>query len=412
MKIKRLLSLFLFGLVILLSITVIAEDNFPNLTEADYDISVNVPVTDIYPQDEVYFTFDLSTPVSVYAIETEVAYDTEYFSFSKIEYPQAIADETNIEIIDNSDGRIIYALTRVDNKAIELDDLRMLTFTFIAKESGTSQIKIEKIKVVKEDMSYQDITPLQKVVTVNVLTKTNIKPSKPSYNGGGGGGGMISVSGGNNTTAQKSEPIIFPDEEPIIDEKTEFTDIFQVEWAKDAIEDMARRGIIQGTDKNEFSPLRPVTRAEIAKMLVIAFSINGQADAPISFSDVKEDEWYHSYIKNAYSLGIINGKSEEEFEPESPASREEFAAMLARCISVKSFNLTQEKLNINYTDEWEISDYAVGYVDMLYMSGIMSGDENGSFRPKDNLTRAEAAVGIYRLLSNVMTEAGEVADNE
>ena len=87
-------------------------------------------------------------------------------------------------------------------------------------------------------------------------------------------------------------------------------------------------------------------------------------------------------------------------------TREEFAAMLARGAAVQKIPLEDKRLNINFADEAEIAPFAVGYVDLLYMSGILNGDGDGAFRPKASLSRAEAAASIYRLLTLTAEENG------
>ena len=67
-------------------------------------------------------------------------------------------------------------------------------------------------------------------------------------------------------------------------------------------------------------------------------------------------------------------------------------------------------MNINFSDEAEIAPFAAVYVDLLYMSAILNGHGDGTFRPRASLTRAEAAVGIHKLLT--LTADDKEADQE
>ena len=82
-------------------------------------------------------------------------------------------------------------------------------------------------------------------------------------------------------------------------------------------------------NEKEFRPNDNITRREMAVMLVKALGYSELAQSEISsiFNDVSTDE---GYISVAYTLGIINGKSDTMFDPEGPALREEGAAMMMR----------------------------------------------------------------------------------
>jgi len=78
-------------------------------------------------------------------------------------------------------------------------------------------------------------------------------------------------------------------------------------------------------------------------------------------------------------------------------TREDMAVMLHRAFSESLFEATTEYTT--FTDEAEISDYALNPVKTLYLSEIISGKPGGGFAPNDNATRAEAAKVIGKLLS-------------
>ncbi len=116
---------------------------------------------------------------------------------------------------------------------------------------------------------------------------------------------------------------------PASEEKIQFTDLDGAEWAKDDILYLTQKGILNGKTKNEFCPNDIVTREEFAKMLVLALNISGE-QKPVPFADVKPGDWYYTYVRTAYSCGIITGMESDMFGTGSPVTRQDMAVMAAR----------------------------------------------------------------------------------
>lgn len=105
-----------------------------------------------------------------------------------------------------------------------------------------------------------------------------------------------------------------------------FSDVQSDKWYFADINTLADHNVF---NEKEFRPNDNITRREMAVMLVKALGYSELAQSEISsiFNDVSTDE---GYISVAYTLGIINGKSDTMFDPEGPALREEGAAMMMR----------------------------------------------------------------------------------
>ena len=98
-------------------------------------------------------------------------------------------------------------------------------------------------------------------------------------------------------------------------------------WAKDYIAEMVDQGIISGYPDGTFKPEGKITRAEFASLLVRGFQL------PIGGSKVFSDtanHWAKDFIAAAYSQGIISGYSEYEFGPDDPITREQMAVMIVK----------------------------------------------------------------------------------
>lgn len=109
---------------------------------------------------------------------------------------------------------------------------------------------------------------------------------------------------------------------------------------------------------------------------------------------LRRSHWHFPYIMAAYRLGMVQGKTEKEFCPDEQITREEAAAVVFRTLTAAGVSL--EGAAGNFTDESEISAFAKEAAAALAVNGVIAGMEDGSFRPADYLTRAQAAALLSR----------------
>ena len=207
------------------------------------------------------------------------------------------------------------------------------------------------------------------------------RPSSPSGSGGDGFGGG------------SSKPVIIPPEE--VKPSVTFGDIAEAEWAREAIEALAKSGIISGKGDGKFVPNDIVTREEYVKMIVGAFGLLEES-AESDFADVSTDRWSYSYIASANKLGIVTGDG-DNFNPAGAMSRQDMAVIVHRMFEFLEIEVSGE--SINFTDDDEVSDYAKEAVSVLSSAGIINGMGDGTFAPKGIVTRAQAAKVIYGLMN-------------
>jgi len=180
--------------------------------------------------------------------------------------------------------------------------------------------------------------------------------------------------------------------------KATFTDLDNVSWARDAIEDLASRGIVAGKTESLFKPNDIITRAEFTCLMVRAFKLEM---SPVgSFADVKVGKWYYRDLMTAKSLGIISGDEGDRFYPDKPITREDMAVIIAKTLKVVEKPLTGFGNSVleKFLDKNMISPYALSSMASLHGEGIMAGKTTTSIAPKDNATRAEAAVLIHKVI--------------
>lgn len=175
-----------------------------------------------------------------------------------------------------------------------------------------------------------------------------------------------------------------------------FGDIQSVKWAKSAIETMAARGIITGTSDTAFSPNSDIKRADFLVLLVRALELKGTNDQVTTFDDVNESDYYYDAVNIARQLGIVKGTGDNLFQPNSSISRQDMMVLAARAAAAAGKTLPSAGSLDAFGDASQVSAYAQDSVIALVDAGIVIGN-NGNLAPQSSLTRAEAAVILYRL---------------
>jgi uncharacterized protein YjdB len=175
-----------------------------------------------------------------------------------------------------------------------------------------------------------------------------------------------------------------------------FTDIGGYSWAKNAIEVMAAKGIINGTSEKAYSPEKSIRRADFILMLVKTLGLSAKVDD--NFDDVEQGSYYYEAIGTAKKLGITGGVGDNKFNPSGYISRQDMMVLVERALKAagKQVSAGSAADLANYKDNSDISGYAETAISALVREGIIKGNGN-KINPKNQLTRAEAAAVIYKL---------------
>jgi len=163
-------------------------------------------------------------------------------------------------------------------------------------------------------------------------------------------------------------------------------------WARKEITALVQKGVLKGMGENTFGPELKVTRAQLAVMLVRATGLT-LSGTTSEFRDVPAGYWANKEIAAARKAGIISGDPGGTFRPDSPASRAEIAKMIA-----VAFKLEVKGSPSAFKDV-KAGHWAYEYVLALKSNGVTTGYEDGTFKPKNNTTRAETAAFIYRSMA-------------
>lgn len=226
----------------------------------------------------------------------------------------------------------------------------------------------------------------------------------------GGGGGFVYVPDAKNN--QKNED----------ENSKDFSDLEDYEWAKPSIERLAGSDVISGRGNGIFDPGSNVKREEFTSIVIKALGLYDENAVCDNFLDVKPENWFYKAVGSAAASGIINGISDTEFGTGQNVTRQDAVLICKRAA---------EKLGISFESgggathtsfeyaaddapsfaDWDsVSDYARDAVTAMQKSGIVTGKSNNEFKPADNMTRAEAAVVVDRLMK--LIETAKANDNQ
>lgn len=174
-------------------------------------------------------------------------------------------------------------------------------------------------------------------------------------------------------------------------------------WAKDAVNDMASRLVIDGIGDGVFEPDRSITRSEFATVVIRALGLMRSGTGKDIFNDVSKDAWYYDSVSMAYEYGIISGYSNGKFGAAEKVTREQAMTMIARAIKLTGLKVTlseseTEKLLAGFDDSENVADWAKESMAACIKTGISTGRSVNTLAPKEEITRAEAAVLVRRLL--------------
>lgn len=166
-------------------------------------------------------------------------------------------------------------------------------------------------------------------------------------------------------------------------------------WGKSDINYLIDNKIMSGYTDDTFKPDNKITRAEFLKIVNNVYE--NEEIKKIEFDDVKEKDWFYEDIAKAVASGYTEGYTDNTFRPNDPVNRQE-----ASKIIVMASKLEGSKINkrIDFKDKDEINKWAQDFVDIMVEKGYIKGYEDNSFRPKRNLSRAEAA----KILSEIKQE--------
>jgi hypothetical protein len=236
---------------------------------------------------------------------------------------------------------------------------------------------------------------------VNTPVSTSVKITVSSSNGGsnthsGGGGG-----GGGFVRPRAKEVEKENESEKVSLQSSEIAEPFEDtvgHWAEEYINDLRLKGVINGTAPKKFNPDKFLTRAELSKIVAMLYGMQLPTTVMENpFSDIDNNMWYTPFISALKAAGAINGYDDGTFHPNKYISRAE-ALKILLAASKKDLDKPQmiSSLDISLPDVSNLSDvdqsaWYSKYVKYAARNSLISGFADGTFKPKNYITRAEFA---------------------
>lgn len=179
----------------------------------------------------------------------------------------------------------------------------------------------------------------------------------------------------------------------LIEGKSRFTDV-EGQWYADVANELSARKVTDGVFGTTFEGDKTITRAEFAALLVNAAGLPqaGTAD----YDDVSADAWYATYVATGTKYGVLKGIGHNLYDPDALITRQEAMTMMTRASKVIDYAGKSGDLAA-FSDANLVSDWATEAAQFNVGSGLIIGND-GALKPHDNITRAESAVVVLRML--------------
>lgn len=186
-----------------------------------------------------------------------------------------------------------------------------------------------------------------------------------------------------------------------------FSDVSESSWYYEAVSYVKDNNIMNGMTDDTFEPQSKVTRAMV---VTIFYNIENKPNVTYKnyFTDVNESNWYSSAVTWAKENNIVSGYSDNTFKPNNLITMEELSSIILNYDKKKElYNEDYKKSEIKFNDENEIGMWAKDAISYMAYSELLKGDTEGNVGPKKNTTRAEIATVFMRYdkrLKNIKLE--------
>lgn len=343
-----------------------------------------------------------------------------------------IMDEITVEITGNSDS-VVYDGTEhsVKGYTVKISDPRYteadFTFTGKAEASGINAgtyemgLKAEQFKntnarftnvkfVIKAD-GVLTITP--KDLTITAGSKTEYGPTPVTcdewtVSGLVAGDKVESVKITGIQSVPGSSPNV-PSDAVIKNAKGEdVTKNYAIKYVNgtltmlEVLNKEDHFNYIIGTPEGLSLPTANVTRAEVATIFFRLMTADARAkfdSLDNNFSDVAKGKWYNRAISTLANAGIIKGDPAGTYRPDDPITRAEMAAIIARFGDFKEGGKTFNDIS---------GHWAQKYIELAASNGWINGNPDGTFKPNNNITRAETVAMINRVLDRQTKDVSDL----
>ena len=182
-----------------------------------------------------------------------------------------------------------------------------------------------------------------------------------------------------------------------------FSDVdISYSWAVPYIDSLYESNIMSGATvgtSKRYNPASYVTRGEFMLILYRALNLKTTSSAG-GFIDVPAGSYYYDAVMTAQALGIAQG-SYKQFHPNEKITREDAMVFVQRAVNITGSTLPAGDISglTSFRDYSSISAYSKSAVATLVKAGIITGSDDNKIYPQGNLTRAQIAAIIFRVIN-------------
>ncbi|ANE49099.1 alpha-amylase [Paenibacillus swuensis] len=316
----------------------------------------------------------------------------------QVEVPSEVLKQLMLTAANHTAGmQVLLQMQPLDVQARE-DRLHAAEAQVKATWKAGSEVYQFRLSVVGADgKEISSLNTFTKPMVIQFKVKENVNRKRIGIYHLAEDGKLEWIGGQLNSEGMISAEIRHFSEYAVLEMNRTFGDVASKHWAFHSIQDLAARHMVFGTTTDVYEPNRIVTRAELAALLVRALNLKESAEAS-GYNDVSANEWYAKAVAGASKAGLIYGKSVTVFAPNDPVTREEMAAMLVRASAMKQEHTKVSSAELNFTDSSEIGAWSKDAVQQAVGLGFLKGVGNNRFAPQAFATRAECALILSKLL--------------
>ena len=179
----------------------------------------------------------------------------------------------------------------------------------------------------------------------------------------------------------------------------EFSDMPN-DWSTPGLTAAVENGLLNGSD-GKIMPYDNMTRAQMATIMVRVFDAKISTDIS-RYTDATKDDWFYEYMSKAVAMGALSGKSATTLNPNDPITRQEVCVILNRLFILPT--PTEDVLS-GFGDAANVADWAKSSVSAMVSAGYINGS-NGNLNPTANITRAEFATIMNRMVTQYIDQPG------
>lgn len=266
-----------------------------------------------------------------------------------------------------------------------------------ARLNAAGELLDLSLKWIAEDGSAYGLTKFNKPVTIGLPLPNGEARRNDLYLLADNG--LLKLISGTNEEGYMTAGITHAGTYGLLRYTKSFADVPSTHWAAEVISNLAARQLVQGVSKEHFSPDRTVTRAEFTAMLVRLLELEANGSAP--FTDVSSGKWYADAVAAAVQAGIVQGVTQDSFAPDAPITRQEMATMVVRSFHHAAGQTQTSEAEAPFDDIAASPAWARESIEQAYALGLVQGRAANRFEPAGLTTRAESAQVIYHLLSKL-----------